>query len=248
MPHLRKHIERIAIVLQRLREVEWVPLAVMLAVAVAMWGFVELSDEVNEGDVAAVDRRILLAMRTAGDVTDPLGPPWFEELVRDVTALGSIGVLALVVAASCGFLWLQKNRMAVVYVVIAVLGALALSTALKSAYDRPRPDLAPHGARVMTASFPSGHSTMAAATYLTLGALLARYQAKWRLRIYLVVLAIVLAILVGLSRVYLSVHWPSDVLAGWTLGAAWALSCWGVAAYLQKRKVIEPPPQDSAPT
>jgi undecaprenyl-diphosphatase len=228
-----------------LREGEWVPLAALLAVAFAAWGFVELADEVAEGEVAAVDRRILLAMRTADDATDPIGPPWFEELVRDMTALGSLGVLTLVVAAVCGFLWLQRNRMAVAYVLIAVLGAMLLSSTLKSFYNRPRPDLAPHGARVMTASFPSGHSTMSAATYLTLGALLARYQAQWRLRIYLVVLSIVLAILVGVSRVYLGVHWPSDVLAGWALGAAWALLCWGVAAYLQRRRVIEPVPEDS---
>jgi undecaprenyl-diphosphatase len=240
-----KHIRLVTTAAQRLREMEWVPLAAMLAIAVAVWGFVELADDVVEGEAEKFDRVILLAMRTPGDVSDPLGPVWFEELVRDVTALGSLGVLATVVVASCGFLWLQRNRMAVVYVLAAVLGAQLLSSTLKNAFDRPRPDLAPHGMRVYTASFPSGHSTMSAATYLTLGALLARYQKPKRLRFYLVFMAIVLTLLVGASRVYLSVHWPTDVLAGWTIGAAWALMCWVVAAQLQRRRVIEPPPAES---
>jgi undecaprenyl-diphosphatase len=149
-------------------------------------------------------------------------------------------VLTTVVLFACGYLWLLRKRLAVVYVLAAVLGAQALSSALKSTFDRPRPTLAPHGDFVYTASFPSGHSSMSAATYLTLGALLARYQRKRRLRVYLVLVALALALLVGVSRVYLSVHWPTDVLAGWAIGAAWALLVWAVAAWLQRRSVIEP--------
>src|SRR5690606_22420443 len=104
----------------------------------------------------------------------------------------------------------------------------------KGAFGRPRPDLVPHGSLVYTASFPSGHSLMSTATYLTLGALLARVLDGRSLKIYVFALALGLAVIVGVSRVYLGVHWPSDVLAGWSAGAAWALSCWFVARRLQR--------------
>jgi undecaprenyl-diphosphatase len=244
MPTLEKYLDWASTTAERLKA-EWVPLVALLVVALCVWFFVEIADEVVEGEAQAFDRRILLAMRTAGDVTDPIGPRWFEELARDITALGSLGVLTGVVAAACGYLWLLQKRMAVVYVLVAVLGAQGISSTLKAAFNRARPDLAPHGDLVYTASFPSGHSSMSAATYLTLGALLARYEEKKRLRVYLVLLALLLALFVGVSRVYLSVHWPTDVLAGWTVGAAWALFVWAVAAFLQRQQVIEPPRPDA---
>jgi undecaprenyl-diphosphatase len=219
--------------------VEWLPLVFLFLAALAAWGFVELANEVVDGELEAFDRTILLAMRTANDVSDPIGPRWFEEFMRDITALGSLGILATLTFAACGYLWLLRKRTAVLYVLVAILGAQALSSSLKSLYDRSRPDLVPHGMYVYTASFPSGHSSMSAATFLTLGALLARYQKERRLRVYLVAVGILLAIAVGVSRVYLSVHWPTDVLAGWAVGAAWALFCWSVAVYLQRRGTIE---------
>ena len=126
---------------------------------------------------------------------------------------------------------------------VAIVGATLLSFSIKAGIERPRPDLFPHGAPVYTASFPSGHATGAAATYLTLGALLARFQRHRRLKIYLLALAVILTLLIGLSRLYLGVHWPSDVLAGWTLGACWALLCWLVARQLQRRGKVEDEPE-----
>jgi undecaprenyl-diphosphatase len=236
MPALRPKLRHAAVQLLR---AEWIPLAVLFLVALAVWAFFELADEVAEGDLSTLDRTILLAFRQSGDPADPLGPPWFEEFVRDVTALGSLAVLSIVTIASAGYLWLQGKHAAVVYLLVAVLGAQLISSSLKHFYNRPRPDLFPHGARVYSASFPSGHSTMSTATYLTLGAMLARYEQKRRVRIYLVALAIMLALAVGVSRVYLGVHWPSDVIAGWTVGAAWALLCSVVAVYLQRRHILE---------
>ena len=116
---------------------------------------------------------------------------------------------------------------------------MLVSTLTKLGFGRPRPDLVPHATQVYTASFPSGHAMMAAVTYLTLGALLARVQPRLRLKLYLIGLAATLTVLVGCSRVYLGVHWPTDVLAGWTLGAAWALGCWAIALWLQARGRIE---------
>jgi undecaprenyl-diphosphatase len=126
---------------------------------------------------------------------------------------------------------------------------MLLSTLLKMGFDRPRPDLVPHGALVYTASFPSGHATLSAVVYLTLGALLARVQPRLVLKLYLLGLAILLTVMVGVSRVYLGVHWPTDVLAGWAVGAAWALLCWATALWLQRRGRVEGPgpAPDTAP-
>lgn len=211
-------------------------LIALLLVALCGWGFAELADEVTEGETAALDERLLLAMRVDGDPTDPIGPLWFEELARDVTALGGMGFLTILTLAAVGFLVLQRNGRLALYLAIAVSSGAALSTLFKSVFDRPRPDLVPHGQHVYTASFPSGHSMMAAVTLFTVAALLASAQPNLRLRAYLLGLATLLSIAVGLSRVYLGVHWPTDVLAGWTAGTAWALLCWSVVQILRRRR------------
>ena len=153
-------------------------LATLAVVASAIWGFAELADAVLEGETHAFDERILLALRSTTDRSDPLGPGWFEELMRDVTALGSMGILTFVTLAVAGFLALDRKTHAALFVLVAVGGGMLLSTLLKIGFDRPRPDLVPHGARVYTASFPSGHAMLAAVVYLTLGALLARVQPR----------------------------------------------------------------------
>lgn len=239
MPKLRPQAAKVVHLAKTVAQIEWLPLALLFVVALAVWGFVELADEVRDGNLETFDRTVLMAMREPGDTNDPLGPRWFEEAMRDITSLGSFAVLTALTVASCGYLWLEGKHSAVIYVFVAVLGALVISLALKSAYDRPRPDLFPHGDKVYTTSFPSGHSTMSAATFLTLGAMLAKYQEKKSVRIYFIAIAILLTLGVGVSRIYLSVHWPTDVRAGWTIGSAWALACWGVAAYLQRRGLIE---------
>jgi undecaprenyl-diphosphatase len=239
MIEIRKRAAEAWQMARKLDHTEWIPLAVLFVAALAAWLFVELADEVVEGDLYEFDRGLLLVLRNPQDITDPLGPAWLEDLMRDLTALGSPAVLAAITLAACGYLWLQGKHLAVMYVLVAVLGALALSTTLKAAFNRPRPDLVEHGQYVYTASFPSGHSMMATATFLTLGGLLARYQPQRRLRVYLVVVASLLSLAVGVSRVYLSVHWPTDVLAGWAIGSAWALLCFAAASFLESRGKIE---------
>jgi undecaprenyl-diphosphatase len=225
----------------------WLPMArreaaLLAAIALAAASLVlfgQLADEVLEGETHAFDRAVLLALRSATDPSDPLGPGWLEDQIRDLTALGGLGVLTLISLAVVGFLVLQGKRRTALLVAVAVGGGILVSTLTKLGFDRPRPDLVPHATRVHTASFPSGHAMMAAVTYLTLGALLARAQPHLRLKLYLIGLAVTLTVLVGLSRIYLGVHWPTDVLAGWTLGAAWALGCWAIALWLQTRGRIE---------
>ncbi|HKP34954.1 MAG TPA: phosphatase PAP2 family protein, partial [Sphingomicrobium sp.] len=152
-----------------------------------------------------------------------------------------VAVMTLMTLAVTGYLLLARKRNAAIAVLVAVPGGLILSTLLKLAFHRARPDLVPHGSVVYTASFPSGHSMMAAITYLTLGALLARVQGGVRIRIYLLTVAVFITVLVGVSRVYLGVHWPTDVAAGWAVGAAWALMCSLVIRRLQRRGDVEPP-------
>ena len=113
--------------------------------------------------------------------------------------------------------------------VVSVLAASMILSLLKHGYDRPRPDLVGHGTTVYNASFPSGHSMMSAMVWLTLGILLARTQTKKRVRVFIVAISVLITLLVGVSRVYLGVHWPTDVLAGWTLGGAWAVMFWLIA-------------------
>jgi undecaprenyl-diphosphatase len=150
--------------------------------------------------------------------------------------------------AVIGYLLLAGKRNAAIAVFVAVAGGQILSTLLKLGFDRVRPDLVPHGSFVYTSSFPSGHSMMAAITYLTLGAMLARVQATIRIKIYLLTVAVFLTVLVGVSRVYLGVHWPTDVAAGWAVGAAWALLCSLVMRRLQRRGKVEPPSAPSGQT
>jgi undecaprenyl-diphosphatase len=228
----------------RWAEREFAVLTALALAAAAAWGFAELADDVLEGETHAFDQWVLLALRSATDLSDPLGPGWLEELMRDVTALGSTGILTFITLAVAGFLALDRKTHAALFVLVAVGGGMLLSTGLKMGFDRPRPDLVPHGAIVYTASFPSGHSMLAAVAYLTLGALLARVQPRRVLKLYLLGLAILLTVAVGASRVYLGVHWPTDVLAGWAIGAAWALFCWAAALWLQRRGQVESPGPD----
>jgi undecaprenyl-diphosphatase len=213
----------------------------VLALAIAgIWAFAELADEVVEGSTRNLDRDLLLLLRTPGDPADPIGPPWVEEIMRDLTAAGGIAVLTLATLAVAGFFLLGRKVASTLYLLVAVGGGLLISSVAKEAFDRPRPDLVPFGSFVHTASFPSGHSMMAAVVYLTLGVLVARTLPPRRLKVYVLTLAALVTLLVGVSRVYLGVHWPTDVLAGWLAGAAWAGLCTLGARWLARRGEVEP--------
>lgn len=220
-------------------------LTVLIALLVASAGvaiFATLAEHATNADPLAFDRSVLMALRVPGEPANPIGPGWLEELARDVTALGGMGVLGLWTVAFAGFLFLDKKPHAAWLVLGTVIGGIALSFFLKNVIARPRPDLVPHSARVFTASFPSAHSMLSAVTYLTLGSIAARMRGSWLIRFYWLALAVLVVLAVGCSRVYLGVHWPTDVLAGWAVGAAWALACWSVARWLQQRGDVESDP------
>ena len=219
----------------------------LLVIAGGLWLFLGLTDEIREGEQFRLDRAILMLFREADDPSEPIGPEWLESAVRDVTALGGTTIIAMVTLATAGYLMLSGRRHAAFLLLAAILGAVLLSFGIKAGIERPRPELFPHGVEVYTASFPSGHATGAAATYLTLGALLARFQRARRLKVYLMSVAVLLTLMIGVSRLYLGVHWPTDVLAGWTLGSCWALLCWMVARQLQRLGAVEPPEPATEP-
>ncbi|NUQ61661.1 MAG: phosphatase PAP2 family protein [Pirellulales bacterium] len=213
----------------------------LLAIAVAGWVFLEIADEVIEGDTKAADEAIILWLREPGNPHDPIGPHWMAEFARDITALGGTGVLVLVTAAVAGYLWLDRRFGALWLVVLATLSGTALAYGLKSTFNRPRPELVPHLAETFTSSFPSGHSMLSAVVYLTLGALLAQLARAKRLKAYVLSVAVLLTGLVGFTRVYLGVHYPTDVVAGWSAGLFWAVVCLLIARYLQRRGAVEEP-------
>ena len=200
-------------------------IGLMLA-AGALWAFLNIADEMAEGETEGIDRQIILMLRERGDLNDPLGSKNIEEAVRDVTALGGTTlVIVVTLVAVLAFAFHKKRRQALV-MAGAVLAAWGSSQVTKALYGRPRPDLVPHDAYVYSASFPSGHSTMSTACFLTLAMLVASLEPRRRSKALAYGLAGIVVVGVGFSRVYLGVHWPTDVLAGWCLGAAWALLGW----------------------
>ena len=213
----------------------------LLTLVVCVWVFVTIANHVTGGRAQPIDERLMGALRVAGDLSQPIGPDWLPGAVRDITALGSAPVLVIFVLAVAGALVTRRQFHAVLLLLAATIGGVLLNNALKGLFGRPRPDTVLHLTDVRSLSFPSGHAMESAIIYLTLAAILARLVQTRTLRLYFLAVAAALTLLVGLSRVYLGVHYPSDVLAGWTAGLAWALLCWTVASYLQRRGSVEPP-------
>ncbi|SRR5690606_4157799 len=201
----------------------------------ASWAFIEIADEVNEGSTKAFDETILTTLRNAENYEIPRGPKWLPEAVRDITALGGGMVLFLLTASVAGFLILQKEYKIMWLMLITVAGGALLSYGLKEFYARERPDVVLHLMAETSLSFPSGHSMMSIVVYLALGSLIARLQTRRRIRVYIITLALFLSFLIGLSRIYLGVHYPTDVLAGWSVGLAWASLVWFAAWYIQRK-------------
>lgn len=217
-----------------------------LVVTVLLLGFGLLADEVMEGATTAFDNRIILALRNGNDLSNPIGPAWLQSMARDITALGSVVVLWIVLLAVVGYLFLAGKKVSAWLMLAAVLGGTALNSLLKLGFARPRPDLFIQSAKLLTSSFPSGHAALSAITYLTLAALLARTTASGRIRSYFIAIGILITLSVGVSRVYLGVHYPTDVLAGWCVGSAWALGCWAIFSLMQQQGKAEPPGTDQS--
>lgn len=223
------------------RNQDLVVLLLAFTLVSSIWLFVEIADEVHEGETETFDNSILKALRNPNMVTDMMGTRRVEESVRDITALGSVTVLLLISTVVLAYLAFTRRFNACIFLSLAMGGGLALNWTLKKLFSRPRPDSVTHLHYVDSYSFPSGHTLLSAVVYLTLGALVARMAATRRQKLYVMGAALFLAFLVGVSRVYLGVHHPSDVLAGWAVGLVWAIVCWFIARYLQRRGAVERP-------
>lgn len=198
-------------------------------IAGLVWIFAELADEVLENETGAFDRAVLLWLRSPDDPNRTIGPPWLEDTFIDITTFGGTTATTLLTLLAVGYLLAaQRPRLAVLTGISIASGAL-FETGLKLLFNRARPDVVPHLVEVTTLSFPSGHAMLSAMTYLTLGAMLAQTQTSRRLKLYVLSAAIAMTLAVGTSRVVLGVHWPTDVLAGWLGGTAWALGFWLIA-------------------
>lgn len=228
-------VQRIGSITQRLPfTAELGPIIALGIAAIGTLAFVDIASDVHEGDVEAFDSEILLALRLASDTSTPIGPVWLQNAVADLTALGGYAILTVLVLASVIYLLAVGKRVSALLVFGSITSGAILSSVLKIGFARVRPDLVEHLTHAASSSFPSGHATLSAIAYLTLGALMARAHPQKRVKGIILGGAIILTMIVGASRVYLGVHWPSDVLAGWSLGAAWAALWWWLAGVIDR--------------
>lgn len=204
-------------------------LAGLGAVGLLAFLFLKIWSEVQEGDARAIDAAILLKLRVPGHMDIPVGPAWLKESMVALSNLGSFTSLALLIVTACGYLVVKGAPGRAVLLATATLSGGVAVLALKDLIGRPRPILVDHLVSVQFTSFPSGHAANSAIVYLTIAALAIDVEPSLRAQTYILIVAITLTVLIGLSRLYLGVHWPSDVAAGWALGAAWALA-WRLAA------------------
>ncbi len=218
---VRRHLS-LAAILQAMRQPTY--LLALLAL-VSLWGFAALADSIDDHATLQFDETILESLRVADDPARLIGPPWTAQAVRDLTALGGETILALVTTIVCVYLSLAGRRDLCFFTAAAVISGTVVMFTLKDVFDRPRPELVPHIlVSVSSDSFPSGHAMGSAIVYLTLGAMLAEAARTWQLKAYVLTVAVLLTLVIGSTRVFLGVHYPTDVLAGWAAGFLWAYS------------------------
>lgn len=203
------------------------------------WIFFEIIQGISEKETVSFDTSILKITRNPDDPAITQGPVWLPGVVRDITALGSGAVLAIVVLAVTLYLLLIKKYNAAVLVLGATIGGTILVSVIKMIIGRARPDVVPALMTETSLSFPSGHAAMSAVVYLSLAALLARMEFSYKIKIYIMSVALLLTFMIGLTRIFLGVHYPTDVLGGWTIGIAWATFCWFIAWYLESKKNVK---------
>lgn len=228
--------------LWRFGRAELAAMAALIVAACGVLAFIEIADDMTEADGRLVDQTILHLLRPTANPHDPLGPPWLEHAMLELTSFGGVASLIVVTVVAMIFLLIQRRAASALMVAVSLGGGVLLSETLKALFARDRPPVEFRAMETINASFPSGHAMLSTVVYLTLGAMLAQSMPKKRLRVFVFGVAVFLAATVGISRIYLGVHWTSDVLAGWSLGAAWAMACW-LAGWAVRRALARRPGQ-----
>ncbi|WP_367118037.1 phosphatase PAP2 family protein [Brevundimonas sp.] len=221
-------------------------MSALLIIALGVMTFVEVADDMTEADGQMFDQAVLHWLQPVAG--QPRGPWWLQEAAADLTSLGGISVLTLFAVIAFSFLLIQRKRLSALLLVVGLAGGVALSEGLKALFERARPPAAYQAVETLNASFPSGHALLSTVFYLTLGVMLTRAFPQKRFKAFVLGSAILIALLIGLTRVYLGAHWATDVLAGWCAGAAWAMALWLVAYAVERRQVVHHAPlQDDEP-
>jgi undecaprenyl-diphosphatase len=214
--------------------------------AICIWIGLKVVPGLYKSRLAAIDNFLLRVLRRGDNPAIPVGPEWLSQAAQDVTALGSGAELTIATGILVGFLCLDRRFRAAGFLLSSLGSGLLICELLKGLFLRRRPNVVPHLTRFDPASFPSGHSMGAALVYLTLGSIISRQVVGSTAKAYFLSVALTLALLVGVSRVYLGVHYPSDVLAGWAAGSLWSAACAQAARWLQRRGDVESPMEISA--
>ncbi|AQR60352.1 phosphoesterase [Brevundimonas sp. LM2] len=222
----------------RIARTEFIALSALLVIGLGVSIFADLAEDMREGDGHAFDQWVLTSLRQGGDPSDAWGPWWLSTAANDLTALGGISVLGLFATIAVIFLVIQRKRLSAVLLVLGLLGGVALSEGLKAKFERARPPEAFQAVETINASFPSGHALLSTVFYLSLAVMLARAFPSRRLKAYVIGAGVLIAVLVGLTRIYLGAHWATDVFAGWSVGAAWAMALWLVSYAVERRQIV----------
>ena len=245
--HIRQHavnLPRYAAHVWRTRRYALVFAAMASIFLLLCYIFTELADEITDGDTQKFDERVLIALRLPDDLATPIGPAWFKGVMLDITALGGPIVLGIFSAVMIGLLFIEGQRRVAWLSVLAIGGGTSMSFVLKNIFERARPSVVPHLREVTNTSFPSGHAMSAAIVYLTIGVMFAKaMRGKWA-KAYCMFWGAMLAFMVGSSRIFLGVHYPSDVLGGWIAGLSWASMCWIASQFVPSSQLTTEPDEN----
>lgn len=211
-------------------------LVTILVIVASLWTFLVLAEAVRGGSIQRFDDMVLVSLRNPEHPETPRGPAGLTDVMRDITSLGGPPVILLVIFSVAGYLVLRRKYQPLLLLVVAAVGGALLDVGLKTLVGRGRPSIVPHLVGAYSMSFPSGHSLISMVVYLVLAALLSPELPDRRARVYVIAVALFLTFLIGVSRVYLGVHYPSDVLGGWSIGLAWATICWLGAWSIERRR------------
>lgn len=185
-----------------------------VAAAVAIAIFAQLAEGVLEGDTQGFDEAVLTWFQTHRT-------PGLNRVMLEITALGSGSVIIMVVLLASVFLWLTHHKWSVYVLLLVVFGSKLLNTMLKGGFGRERPSIVESITDVNSLSFPSGHAMSSIVAYGSIAYLISRLEPSWRLRYAIWIFVILLVLAIGVTRMYLGVHYPSDVIGGYLAGVAW---------------------------